>query len=262
MAAASGWPFRFRPQLWPTVAAGGAFLVLIGLGTWQLDRLQWKTALIAEREAQLAAPAIPLAATAADPAQLAFRRVSVSGTFDHAREMYVAAVSQRGNAGSHVVTPLLRADGAGWVLVNRGWVPPERKDPARRAAGQVPGPVTVTGVARLPQRPAGMVPDHQPDRNLWFTMDVPVMAAAAGLAPVAPVWVEADGEANPGGFPIGGQTRISLPNDHLQYAITWYSLAIALVFVWLFFHRPADVPPAPPSPPPGSRPDDPARGNG
>ncbi|MCC7276540.1 MAG: SURF1 family protein, partial [Alphaproteobacteria bacterium] len=164
-------------------------------------------------------------------------RVAATGTFRHDRELYVAAVSRRGNDGYQIVTPLIRAAGPP-VLVNRGWVPKDRKEPATRAAGQVEGTVTVEGIARTRQVRRGLVPENQVDRNLWFTMDLPVMAEAAGLPEVLPLYVEAGDAPNPGGYPLGGQTRISLPNDHLQYALTWFLLALALAVIYVSYHRP------------------------
>ena len=231
------WPFRFRPQRWPSLIALPSVLILIALGVWQLQRHEWKAGLIAEREAGMAAPPVELPARIDDPQPWSFRHVRVAGTFRHDKELHVAAVSRRGNAGYQIVTPLERPR-APPVLVNRGWVPTERKNPETRREGQLAGPVAIDGIARLRQVRQGMIPENQPDRNLWFTMDLPAMAAAAGLAEIAPVYVEAGPAPNPGTYPLGGQTRVSLPNDHLQYALTWFSLAIALAAIYVAYHRP------------------------
>ncbi|MGE0714342.1 MAG: SURF1 family protein [Alphaproteobacteria bacterium] len=241
MALPDRWPFRFRPQPWPTLMAVPGVIVLIALGIWQLQRHEWKAGLIAEREAGISAPAIPLPARIDAPEALSFRHVSVTGTLRHDKELYVAAVSRRGNDGYQIVTPMERAAGPP-VLVNRGWVPKDRHDPRTRAAGQVAGTVTIEGIARLRQQRQGLIPENQVDRNLWFTMDLPVMAEALGLPEVAPVYVEAGPAPNPGGYPLGGQTRVSLPNDHLQYAFTWFMLAIALAVIYVVYHRPKTSP--------------------
>lgn len=148
----------------------------------------------------MAAPPMALPARIADPDSLAFRHVQVTGTLRHDKELFVAAVSRRGNDGYQIVTPLIRAAGPP-VLVNRGWVPKDRKDPSRRLPGQVEGTVTIDGIARLRQVRSGLIPENQPGQNLWFTMDLPAMAAAAGLPEVAPVYVEA------GPAPIPASTR-------------------------------------------------------
>ncbi|BBK39601.1 SURF1-like protein [Allostella sp. ATCC 35155] len=239
------WPFRFRPQRGPTLVVIPCLLILLGLSFWQLQRHEWKAALIAEREAQMDAPALLLPARIAEPQVLSFRHVRAEGVFRHDQELHVVAVSRRGNDGYQIVTPLERAEGPP-VLVNRGWVPKDRRDPASRAPGQLAGPVAIDGIARVNQVRtgwlSGLIPDNQPDRNLWFTMDLPAMAAALRLPEVAPVYIEAGDTANPGTYPLGGQTRVSLPNDHLQYAATWFLLAIALAVIYVVYHRPKPSP--------------------
>jgi surfeit locus 1 family protein len=234
----------FRPTFWPTMFTVPALLVLLGLGTWQVERLQWKEALIAERTARTTAPPIALpAAGAPSPAEtladLDYRRATATGQFQHDREMYLAARTMQGAVGYQVVTPLQRTDGS-VVLVNRGWVPDDRKDPAKRAEGQVAGNITVEGAIRAPGRQHWLQPDNEPQKNRWFWNDLPAMARHAGVSPerLVPVFLEAGAAPNPGGLPIGGQTRVNLPNDHLQYAITWYALAIGLAVIYVLYHRP------------------------
>ncbi|MFZ5792247.1 MAG: SURF1 family protein [Pseudomonadota bacterium] len=228
---------RFRPKPGATIAAGIAFLILIALGVWQIERLGWKENLIAERHERSTAPAIELPAPGADISQLDFRHARAEGTFDHAQEMYLAARSMNGNPGYHVVTPLDLADGR-VLLVDRGWIPIDRKDPARRAEGQVQGPVAVEGLLRLPRPKSWLEPDNQPAENMWYWMELPAMAAHLGLPAekLVPVYMEAGPAPNPGGFPIGGQSRTELRNDHLQYAITWFGLAVALAVIWFLYH--------------------------
>ncbi len=230
----------FRPQLWPTLFTVPALAVLIGIGTWQVQRLHWKQDLIALRSARLQAPPVALSeldlAGAKDLAALEFRRVQVTGRFLHEEEMYLAARNLRSSVGYHVITPLERSDGS-VVLVNRGWVPLDRKAPGTRAAGQRSGSVTVSGLLRAGGRKGVFTPDNRPGENFWFYVDVPAMAVHAGLERVHPFVIEAGPAANPGGFPIGGQSRVKLRNDHLQYAITWYSLAAALLVIYVLYHR-------------------------
>jgi surfeit locus 1 family protein len=234
---------RFRPTLWPTLFTIPALIVLLGLGTWQVDRLHWKEGLIAERTARTtAAPiALPAAGAQLSPAaitDLDFRHGAATGTFRHEREMYIAARTMEGSVGYQIVTPLQQADGS-VVLVNRGWVPETRKDPAKRAEGQLAGTVTVDGAIRAPGVQHWLQPDNQAALNIWFWSDLPAMAAHAGVAPekLVPVFLEAGVAPNPGGLPIGGQTKVNLPNDHLQYAITWYALAFGLAVIYVLYHR-------------------------
>ena len=136
-----------------------------------------------------------------------------------------------------MLTPLRLADGR-IVFVNRGYIPAALKNPEKRGAGQLAGPVRVTGLLRLPKgRPGWLVPDNRPDLNYWFWVDLPAMEAATGLSNVAPFYIDADATPNPGGWPKGGVTPIDLPNDHLQYAITWFALAAAAVVVYVVWRR-------------------------
>ena len=232
--AVSAGARRFRPQLWPTLAALAAFLVLVGLGTWQVERLQWKESLIAERQARLAAPPEPLPSDAEDWRTWEFRRVQMSGAFRHDLEQLFGASAIDGQLGHHVLTPMLRGDGAA-VLVDRGWVPADKAHPAARRESQIGGPVEVTGIARYRAdgEPGWFTPDNQPQARLWFRYDLPAIEEAIGLE-LLPVVVEADASGSDG-LPIGGRTRIELPNNHLQYALTWYGLAAVLVAMYLGF---------------------------
>lgn len=229
---------RGRSILWPSVFAAGAFLVLLGLGTWQVQRLSWKEGLIAERHAAVTAPPVDLPPSLAAARPLEFHRVRVTGRFANDRELYLGATSPNGHAGYQVITPLRLADGSS-ILVNRGFIPQERKAPDSRAAGELEGEVTVTGLLRLPPagKPHWFIPANSPERNYWIYVDLPAMAAAAHVDRMLPFYVDADATPNPGGLPIGGQTPIELPNDHLQYAITWYALAAALAVIYILFIR-------------------------
>lgn len=226
-----------------------ALAVLLALGTWQLERRAWKAAVIAGLDHQLALPPASLGEVLAGDNGAAYRGVEyrpvrVTGQFRHDLELYLAPRTYRGQPGFHVVTPL-ELDGGPTgidaVLVDRGWVPADRQAPASRAAGQAAGAVTVTGIARRPVKPSWFTPDNRPERNQWFWADVPAMAAElsgrAGIEQVAPLVIEAGPGANPGGLPIGGQTRVALPNNHLQYAVTWYSLAATLAVIYLIWRR-------------------------
>jgi surfeit locus 1 family protein len=167
-----------------------------------------------------------------------FRHVTDEGAFLNDKEIFIGATSEAGRQGYHVLTPFLEPGGR-TVFINRGFIPAELKDPAKRAAGQIPGTVRVQGLLRLPpaERPAWFLPDNRPDLNYWFWVDLPAMSAADGLDRVAPFYLDADATPNPGGWPKGGVTRLALPNDHLQYAITWFSLAVALLVIYVLFHR-------------------------
>lgn len=227
---------RFRPLLGPSLWFIPGFALLVGLGVWQIQRLHEKEALIASVEAGLHAAPLPLSdALRQGTAAVEWRPVRVTGHYLHDEELYVFSQGPMGAVGVDVITPLVQASGD-VVLIDRGFVPEELRNPSTRAAGQVTGDVSVTGVLRLSQQPGLFTPTPNLKTRLWFVKEVPSMAKATGLD-VPPIVIEADPGPNPGGWPLGGQTRVDFPNDHLQYAITWFGLALALLAVYLLYHR-------------------------
>ncbi len=228
----------FRPQFWPTVFAVPIVLLCLGLGSWQIQRLFWKEALIAARVAAVAAPPVAASSIAAAAPEMEFHHVSDIGVFLNDKEIFLGATSEAGRNGYQLLTPLKEPDGR-IVFVNRGFIPAELKERAKRIAGEPDGPLRIKGLLRLPPggRPNWFLPDNRPDMNYWFWVDLPAMAAADKLADVAPFYIDAGATPNPGGWPKGGVTRLALPNDHLQYAITWFSLAVAMIVIYVVFHR-------------------------
>jgi surfeit locus 1 family protein len=218
---------------------------LIALGTWQLQRKTWKEDLIATLTERLAAPPSALPASAAwpslDQASDEYRRVKFTATFDHGKEalVYAAASAFRPDVTGHgywIFTPARFGDG-GVVMVNRGFVPEDRKDAASRAAGQITGPVAIVGLLRWPEARAWFSVADDPAHNLWFVRDPRAMAAAKGIGAVAPFYVEQEAPVPPGGWPQPGKLVVNLPNNHLQYVVTWYGLALVLVVVFVVWAR-------------------------
>jgi surfeit locus 1 family protein len=228
----------FHPRLVPTLFTIPALIILVGLGSWQVQRLHWKEGLIAQRDRMVAAPPIAPPQTLAEAVPNQFRHVADDGVLLNDKEIFLAAASEGGGSGYQVLTPLQEPDGR-IIFVNRGFIPLELKDPAKRAAGEPSGPVHIAGLLRVPpaEKPTFFLPNNRPDLDLWFWVDLPAMAKAAGVPDTAPFYIDADKTPNPGGWPQGGVTNLELPNDHLQYAITWFSLAIALVVIYVLYHR-------------------------
>ncbi|MEE8499876.1 MAG: SURF1 family protein [Kiloniellales bacterium] len=230
---------RFRPQLWPSLTTAIAFGILVAMGSWQLERLEWKRDLIAEMTERMAGPAVALPPPPVDAAALRYRPIRLQGRFRHNRELYLEARTYKGRAGLHLVTPLVLDDGR-VVLVDRGWVPPGRRRPETRPegqiGGQVAGKVTLTATLRTGgwQGYAFLRPENDPAANAWVWMDLPRMAASVGLEGTASGYYLVAGPApNPGGLPIGRAPGVELPNNHLGYAITWYALAFVLLVIYL-----------------------------
>lgn len=242
MTAAAAEPARGR---WRALVLPGLLTIamaagLVGLGMWQLRRLAWKEALIRSVAERTVAAPVPLPPPrdwpGLRPEDYEYRRVTATGRFDHALEAHVfrPLVTARGpfhGLGDIVLTPFHLA-GGGTVLVNRGFVPEARLDPATRADGQVPGETTITGLMRAPQDRNGFTPADDPARNQWFTVDPAAMAAHDGIADAAPFVIDEDAGQAPGGLPQGGETLLDFPNSHLSYALTWFGLALGLIAVF------------------------------
>lgn len=225
-----------RALLLPSLFAAIALAILLGLGFWQLDRLEWKEALIARVDARTTAPAAPLPPESEWPkingADDEYRRVTARGRFHHGKEAQVYTVVSV--PGFWVMTPLELRSGS-FVIVNRGFVPLESKEPSTRAAGQVEGEVAVTGLLRMPEDAGYFAPENEPARDAWYRRDPGEIARARGLTRSAPFTIDADATPNPGGLPQGGETRVRFANNHLGYAVTWFGIALALVGVFAAF---------------------------
>jgi surfeit locus 1 family protein len=166
-----------------------------------------------------------------------FQRVSVAGVFDHGRELFLIGRELNGKPGLHIMTPLKPSDGSSAILVDRGWVPFEAREAKARAGGQVAGEVTVEGIVRLQKPPGYFTPENEPENNTWYFVDTAGMSEASGTHLRPGYYIVADTADLPGGLPKGGQWRLNLRNDHLEYALTWYSLAVALLVIYIVYHR-------------------------
>ena len=236
---------RRRGLLVPALFTLVGVALLIGLGVWQLERKTWKEALIDSITRRMNAPPVPLPPpqrwATLDAAHDEFTRVTFRATFENDREALVfagASASRSDVSGTldGVFTPARLADGAR-VVVNRGYVSEANKDPATRAAGLITGSVEIIGVLRWPEHAGWFTPAGEPARNLWFARDQLVIAAAKGWENVAPFYVELEAATPPGGLPQPGKLTVYLPNNHLQYAFTWFGLAAVLVAVFAAFVR-------------------------
>ncbi|MBW8733103.1 MAG: SURF1 family protein [Asticcacaulis sp.] len=215
-------------------------VLLTGLGLWQVQRLAWKTELIARVNARVTAPAVPAPPVTATVTAKAdeYRHVTVHGRFLNMAEAQVYTVSDYGG-GYWVMTPLQRDDGS-VIFINRGFVPLDKQDPKTRAAGNTGAEVAVTGLLRMPETKGWLFSQaNDPAHDRWYRRDIAAIAATRHLGPVAPYFIDADATPNPGGWPKGGLTVIRFPNSHLMYAITWFSMALGLagVSAWLMWFR-------------------------
>lgn len=226
----------FRPTLWPTLFTVPALIILVVLGSWQIQRLHWKEDLLSKLHERSVAAIVAPPGEGADLDSFEFQRVGITGNFRHDREMYLIGRALNGKPGMHVLTPLIPEDGSEAVLVSRGWVPFEGRDPATRPDGQVGGPVTVEGIVRLQKPPGYFTPENEPGNNTWYFVDTGGMSEVSGVQLRPGFYIVSDRVDLPGGFPRGGQWRLDIRNDHLAYALTWFGLAIALLVIYIVYH--------------------------
>ncbi len=233
---------KIRELLLPTALTLMGVALLAGLGTWQLQRLSWKQGLIQRVETR--SEATPVSLTQAlglwrETEDVEYLRVALEGRFRHGGEQHLYTIVE-GKPGWRVVTPFETVSGM-WVMVDRGFVPPNLKGAETRPAGQIEGVVKLTGLARAPGIPGSFTPANQPDQNKWYGRDLGAMAGVAlGLqerSRLAPFFVEAEQMALPGGWPKGSTTRLKFSNRHLEYAFTWFALAAVLVVFYVIFLR-------------------------
>lgn len=225
----------FRPTFWATVVFVPVFVLLLGLGTWQVQRLGWKNNLIETRVARISAPELEIgeAKAAASPETIEYRPIRLTGTFQHEHQFRLLNRLYRGTQGSHLIVPLVLDGGQGTIMVDRGWIPrgPVTIDWAPST------PITLDGYVRAYTAPGAFLPENEPDTNNWFHMNEPELLAASGLSNGVGFYVEA-GPVRGGQevFPAGSVPDVNLRNSHLQYAGTWYSFAGVLLVIFIVFH--------------------------
>uniref|UniRef100_A0A9E8A188 SURF1-like protein n=1 Tax=Bosea sp. NBC_00436 TaxID=2969620 RepID=A0A9E8A188_9HYPH len=213
-------------------------LVFAGLGIWQVERRSWKLDLIARVEARIhAAPVAapgPEAWSGIGVATDEYRRVALQGGYLDVPATLAMAVTERG-PGFWVLAPF-RSDAGFTVLVNRGFVPEDRRGAdERRATGA--GDTQVVGLLRLSEPGGGFLRSNDPAAGRWYSRDVAAIASARGLGEIAPYFVDADAKTEPGPLPQGGMTQVGFRNTHLIYALTWFCLALMSAGAAIFLIR-------------------------
>ncbi|MCP1198220.1 SURF1 family protein [Notoacmeibacter sp. MSK16QG-6] len=229
-----------------TVLIVGAFVVLMSLGTWQVNRLAWKENLLATIDARIHQKVIDLneiAKSAGDSGGVEFTPVQATGRFVAGKAVFFLATFD-GQSGWYVYQPFKLQPGQ-WpesgrdiLLVNRGFVPYDQRGNFEAGEGVASDIQNIEGIAReMPtKKPSSLLPDNEPENSSFFWKDGSTMAAALNIDinHIVPIFVDLGrpGEAvPPGTAPRPGVTQVNLPNNHLSYALTWYGLALVLVGV-------------------------------
>ena len=226
----------FRPFFWLTFFSLPSLIVLLMLGFWQLDRLAWKTALIESFNERANAPAMPLPAPSAELSGFEFQNLDLNGRFLHDKELYLTGRTYEGNAGFHVVTPFRTVAGQ-LLLVNRGWVSEAYREPETRLFSVKQEQITLRAVLRLPQQKGYFVPENDPANGFWFTLKPEEMTTFLGLEDaVTTYYADQVRTSEVLTLPIAAETRIAVRNTHLNYALTWFGVALSLIGVYIAYH--------------------------
>nr|CAI5824723.1 unnamed protein product [Callosobruchus analis] len=234
---------KITPFAWSLLSIPAA---TFALGVWQVQRKKWKEQLLVELYSRTHSDPVPLPANLEDIQALDYRPVRVKGEFLHDKELYLgprslltngdastksSLISSKTNTnqGYLIITPFKLKDRDETILVNRGWVPVQHKKPNTREDGQVKGEVDVIGVVRTHENRPVFALKHKEDSRIFFYRDLPAMARSAEADQI---YIDATNDFDVPGGPIGGQTRISLRNEHLSYILTWFSLSAATSYMW------------------------------
>lgn len=225
---------RFRPLPGLTVAAVLGVAALAGLGFWQLQRLEWKRALIAAAETRAHAAPVDITGLIDKPAgEIEYAHAKARGAYLPG-EAFLFSTIEDGRVGVQVISPFRLASGQ-MILVDRGFV--EAEGPKRESYAPPPaGTVEIAGLVRASRAAGPFTPKPDAARRLWYARDAAGMARSLGLASAPPVFLALDAGA-PGERPEGGKTKLTFRNEHLEYALTWFALAGVLVGVYLAYHR-------------------------
>lgn len=223
----------FRKFKWLTLFTAGSFIVLILLGTWQIQRLVWKNSLIKNYEIKAQIPAVHIPSEDIGIGEWEFRKVLLDGEFLNKKEIHVGARYYKEKMGFNILTPFRLEDGR-TIIVNRGWVSLEYKEPETRIKSQISGNTSIEGIILKPLRKGAFTPDNNLERNYWFWMDMEAMKGFTGLD-FAPYIVQETSHSTLSDFPVKLTGDVKFLNDHLQYAVTWYLLSIVLLAIYFAF---------------------------
>lgn len=220
-------------EFWPTVISIPLLILVIVLGVWQLERLEWKQGILEKIERNLQDAPSPLPANLEDPAALEYSFVRVSGTYMHDKESQLGARYYDGALGYQLLTPMKLADGR-VVLVNRGWVPKGQMEQSLRPETLQEGVEEVDAIIRIPNRRNMFTPENSPADDRWFWVELSALEQKTGLD-FEDVVLERVGKRG-GGLPIPGTKKVDIRNDHFMYALTWFGLAIVVVAIYFMYH--------------------------
>lgn len=221
---------------WGTLLTIVGVAILCALGTWQLQRLQWKTGILDAINAEYAVEASGAPLSFEDFSEdIDFKRGYISGNYMHDKTVLLQPRMHKGEVGYHVLTPFRVSREQGFVvLVNRGWVPLDWNELKNDEAHKLGGVLKITGMLRSVPRVSSFVPENNPDQSMWYRIDLEEISDVKGGGPFAlnMFYVETEGSRGQE-YPIAAATRISPNNNHAQYAFFWFAMAVVMVAVYV-----------------------------
>ena len=226
----------FKPSVWLTIFALPSFLILIILGSWQVQRLSWKSDLISNYNNNFQQAPITVKELLKDRKNNKFRRTVIYGEYDHANEIQIIGKTYEGNAGFHIITPFILENNE-IIYINRGWVPKKYADKKTRKFSLLEDKVRVVGLVRLPQKKGYFVPENEPENGFWFTIIPEELNRHLNIIGEKEFYIDELNIDEKLKLPMPANGKVQVPNNHLQYAITWYSLALGLLIVYFAWHR-------------------------
>lgn len=224
----------FKPKLLPTLFTIPALILLLGLSSWQFQRLSWKNNLIKQITYQSQLPAETLSEDM-DLSSNIYRKVKATGRFLHEDEMYMygGSIEFKGQNGYYILTPFILNNNE-MIIVNRGWVPESLKKPNTRPETLVKGIVEITGTIMKEEEKTLYIHDNQPIHNLWFYINLSEISSFL-KNPVADFYILEEFKANT--LPVGRNITPNIRNHHLGYALTWLFSAISLLVIYVMYHK-------------------------
>jgi surfeit locus 1 family protein len=226
-----------RLNFWMTFCAVPVLAVLLGLGFWQLDRLEWKQAIIDQRTGRLALPPIDIGNVPISGwSNIEHRRIKIRGKFLHDREILLLNKVRNGQTGFELITPMILNPDVE-VLVNRGWIPLAWSGTSELLRRRPTGVVERIGLLRAGGKGGNpWIPNNEPARGQWYFTDVAQMAVKAGLENAKPYVIKLSPRPALAGYPKGLHTSHRIRNKHLEYAITWFGLSATLIVIYVMYH--------------------------
>ncbi len=201
-------------------------MLFLSLGTWQLYRLQWKQDLISQIDKGLKSTPIKYS----NKIKNDYQRVVLNGKFNYKNQIYLYSLNAKGQPGFDVITPFKTIEGDN-VLINRGWINKEMKN---KTEINLSNKSEIFGLLRKIVKKNIFKPENDTEKNIWFSININQIKKITGKNFSNHVVFLEDNLTN---LPVPKKITIDVPNNHLKYAITWYSISISILFYFLYFRK-------------------------